>query len=249
MKEYKLVIATIIVCISAIICVSIGMNGFVSYKEKANSGGIVATGSASRDFESDLIVWRGSFSAYGHTTADAYNEIKRNSRLIKDYLSQNGVAEEEMIFYSINISQQYAYEYNENGDLIAERPDGYNLTQALSVTSSDVNKVEEISRDITQLIESGVEFFSESPEYYYTKLDELKLEMIGAATANAKERIDIMASGSGSRAGKLLNANLGVFQITAQNSSSEDYSYGGAFNTGSKSKTASITVKLNYAVD
>jgi hypothetical protein len=40
---------------------------------------------------------------------------------------------------------------------------------------------------------------------------------------------------------------MGVFQITGKNSN-EDYSYGGAFNTSSKEKTASITLKVEYQV-
>lgn len=38
---------------------------------------------------------------------------------------------------------------------------------------------------------------SQQPEYYYTKLDEMKLDLIEKATANAKNRIDIMAAGTG----------------------------------------------------
>lgn len=132
--------------------------------------------------------------------------------------------------------------------MIGEYPDGYDLSQELQITSSDVDKIDAISRDITELIDAGVEFISGSPEYYYTKLDELKLEMIDMATQNAKSRIDILAKNSNAKLGKLQNANLGVFQITAQNSDSEEYSYGGTFNTSSKDKTASITVKLNYSV-
>jgi hypothetical protein len=41
---------------------------------------------------------------------------------------------------------------------------------------------------------------------------------------------------------------MGVFQITGQNEN-EDYSYGGAFNTSSINKTATITVKMDFAVD
>jgi uncharacterized protein len=40
---------------------------------------------------------------------------------------------------------------------------------------------------------------------------------------------------------------MGVFQITGRNTN-EDYSYGGAFNTTSKEKTASITLKVDYQV-
>ena len=41
---------------------------------------------------------------------------------------------------------------------------------------------------------------------------------------------------------------MGVTQITEPNST-EEFSYGGTFNTSSKEKEASITIKLEYEVD
>ena len=248
LKEYKGIIIACIAGICAIICVSILTGNMVDYKKTSGGGGITATGSASCDFESDLIVWRGSFTAYGETTQGAYSVVKNDAKIIKDYLLENGVTEEEMQFSSVRISPRWSTEYNEEGYEVGYYLDGYDLEQQISVTSSDVDKVDSISRDITQLIEANVEFTSEAPEYYYTKLDELKLQLIDEATQNAKERIDIMAEGTGGKTGKLLTANLGVFQITAQNTNS-DYSYGGSFDTSSRQKTASITVKLNYSVE
>ena len=61
---------------------------------------------------------------------------------------------------------------------------------------------------------------------------------------NADETI---AKNSGSSLGGIKKASMGVFQITGQNSN-EDYSSGGVFNTSSKNKTASITMKIEYAV-
>ncbi|NLL77605.1 MAG: SIMPL domain-containing protein [Clostridiales bacterium] len=248
MKEYKGIIIALIAGISAIICICIISVNLISYKETSRGGGLSATGSSSCDFEADLIVWRGSFTAYGITTQDAYAVIKGDAEIIKKYLTDNGVSEEEMIFGPIDISQRWRSEYNEDGYETNRILEGYDLYQQITVTSSDVDKVDNISRDITQLIESNVEFTSGAPEYYYTKLDELKLQLIEEATENAKARIDIMAEGTGGKVGKLLEANLGVFQITAQNTNAE-YSYSGAFDTSSRNKTASITVKLNYAVE
>ena len=57
-----------------------------------------------------------------------------------------------------------------------------------------------------------------------------------------------MAKGSGCTVGKLVSSNLGVFQITAKNSADDEYSSGGTYNTSSRMKTATITVKLNYTV-
>ena len=239
------VIIALIAGISAIICMSIFSNGIVNYKKYSSSSGITVTGSASCDFESDLIVWRGSFSSYGSTPKRAYQSIKDSAEVIRKYLVDNGISEDELSFSSVSISQRWVTEYNDDGKRTGEHLAGYDLYQSVTVTSEDVDKVDAISRDITELIESNIEFESDSPEYYYTKLDELKLNLIEQATDNAMARMEIIADGTDA---SLLSANLGVFQITAQNSNSE-YSYGGAFDTSSRDKTATITVKLNYAVD
>ena len=98
LKEYKGIIIACIAGICAIICVSILTGNMVDYKKTSGGGGITATGSASCDFESDLIVWRGSFTAYGETTQGAYSVVKNDAKIIKDYLLENGVTEEEMQF-------------------------------------------------------------------------------------------------------------------------------------------------------
>jgi len=41
---------------------------------------------------------------------------------------------------------------------------------------------------------------------------------------------------------------MGVFQITGKNNN-EEYSYGGSFNTSSRLKTASITLRVEYLAD
>ena len=242
------IIIALIAGISLIVCSSVLTTGIVTFKGKSPSGGITATGSASCDFESDLIVWRGYFSAYGTTTEAAYRSIKQDSDYVRKYLEDNGIEEDEMVFSSVNISKHYTELYNDEGNYIGDELDGYDLYQDVCITSSDIDKVEKISRDITGLIESGIEFSSDAPEYYYTKLDELKLQLIADATENAKQRIDLIAGGTSGNTGTLSTASLGVFQITARNSAAEDYSYGGTFNTSSREKTATITVKLNYNV-
>ena len=191
--------------------------------------GLSATGSASVDFESDLAVWRGQFSVHGVTSKEAYREIQKNADVVKKYFEDNGISAEEMTFYSVSIREMTRDIYNEEGEYIGYEDDGYELTQSFAVNSGDVGKVTNIANECTELIDSGVELIEE-------------------ATQNAKERIDIMAQNAGCQTGELLTANLGVFQITGAYSSTEDYSYGGTFNTSAKDKTASITVRLNYTV-
>ena len=94
----------------------------------------------------------------------------------------------------------------------------------------------------------GIEFQSQEPRYYYTKLASLKLEMLASASKDAYNRAEQIAKNAGGGLGGLRNAQMGVFQITGQNSD-EEYSYGGAYNTSSKNKKASITAKLEFAIN
>jgi hypothetical protein len=112
----------------------------------------------------------------------------------------------------------------------------------------DVEKIEKISREITELINSGIEITSMSPQYYYTKLSDLKIEMLAEASKDALLRAKTMAENGDADLGDMVGSTMGVFQIVAQNSA-EDYSWGGSFNTSSKKKTASVTVKVQYKVD
>ncbi len=243
------IIVALIAGISAIACFYIATNGMVTYKESVRGDGLSATGSASVDFESDLIVWEGSFYSHEETNTAAYNTIKSDAEKVRKYLLDSGVTEDEMVFSSVDTNTVYQSIYDEYGNETDRIEDGVEMYQSLKVSSGDIDKVEKISRDITSLLESGVQFSSYSPEYYCTALDEVKLQLIEEATDNAKQRINIMAEQSGCRAGELLTASLGVFQITAKNSGTSDYSYDGAFDTSSRQKTASITVRLNYTVE
>ena len=247
-KNNKSIGVAIIIGLCAIICVGLGSFCLMKIKKGGNPSGFSATGSASCDFVSDLVVWRGDFSAEAPTTKEAYDKIKRDGETIKKFLADNGIKEDEMVFTSVNIFRNSFPQYDEFGNYTGDVQGNYSLSQQIEITSTDVEKVEKLSRDISSVIEAGVQFNSYMPEYYYTKLDELKLQLIDEATANARERCEIMAKEAGTGLGSLLSANLGVFQITAQNSASEEYSYGGTFNTSSKNKTATITVKLNYGV-
>lgn len=232
----------------ALIVSSIGMMYLFTDYKKGVGNSISATGSAELDLDSDLVVWRGYFNATGDTSKEAYDIIKVDADKVKEYLLNNGIKETEVVFNSVNINEKTEGIYDANGNWRGSRLIGYDLSQNVVVTSKDIDKVEKVSRDISKLLEEGVQFSSNSPEYYCTTLSNSKLELIKLATANAKERIDIMAEEANASVGKLKNSKLGVFQIVAKNSGTSSYAYDGYLDTSSRKKTASITVKLEYAI-
>ena len=209
---------------------------------------ISVTGLGSKDFVADLIVWNSSFSKKSFELKQAYAELENDRNAIKNYLLSKGLKENEVIFSSVNINKEYTYSYDDNSNLRSQQFNGYSLTQNVQIESKEVEKVENVSRQVSELINSGVELYSNAPEYYYTKLAALKLEMIAEATKDAKLRAEKIAENAGSSLGDLKKSDMGVFQIVAQNSS-EEYSWGGSFNTASKNKTATITMKLVYKIN
>ena len=215
---------------------------------RSTKGEISVTGLGKTDFVSDLIVWEGNFSAFSSELKDAYTALNKDKNTIRKYLVNKGVKSEDIIFTAVQTDQRTKRNYSKDGDYLGEDFVGYVLKQSLSIESTEVNKIENISREITELLNQDVKFYSEAPRYYYTKLADLKIEMISKATEDARIRAENIAKFSGGKLGVLESAKMGIFQITGQNSS-DNFSWGGTFNTSDKKKTASITMKLVYEVD
>ena len=236
----------IIIAIAAVVSAYLFSHAFQNRHQNENT--ISVTGLGKKDFVSDLIVWSGSFSKKSLTLREAYASLDADREKIKEYLAGKGINANEIVFSAVNFNKDFDTTYNQNGSAKSQVFTGFTLTQTVTVQSKDVNKIEEISRQSSELINSGIEFYSNPPEYYYTKLAELKIKMIAEATKDARIRAKSIAENAGAGLGHLKKSDMGVFQITGQNSS-EDFSYGGSFNTASKNKTANITVKLVYQVD
>ncbi|MDR2410876.1 MAG: SIMPL domain-containing protein [Bacteroidales bacterium] len=242
MKYTDKIISITIISIAVILSAIIVGSAYNTRGKTTNK--IEVTGKAERNFTADLIVWNGSFSKQKVEMKEAFKQLKADEILVKKYLLQKGIKEEEMVFSSVQIQKVYDDSYDEKGRY-NRKFRAYELRQEVNISSQDINKIEKISREVSELIDMGVELTSDAPDFFYTKLSDLKLELIEEATQDGRIRAEKIAQSAKAHLGNLLYANLGIFQITAQNSN-EDYSWGGAFNTKSKDKTASITVRLNF---
>ena len=236
---------------TAIIAVALIITAIIvagAYKAKFNKQVTISvTGLAEKNFASDLIVWRGEYQRKSLDLKEAYALIKNDETNVRQYLKSNKIEDNEIVFSSISIQKEFDIKRNEEGKQISSVFAGYKLSQTVTVESTNINRVEVVSREVTKLIESGIEISSLEPSYFYTKLSELKIDLLAKASADAKKRAETIAVNSGGALGKILRADMGVFQITAPNSN-EDFSYGGAFNTSSKNKKASITIRINYSI-
>ena len=204
---------------------------------------ITVTGSAQSQIRSDLIVWAGSFARRDADLKAAHRLLKEDLEKVKKYLAYKGIREDELTVYQVDTA--ILYKKNEKGNDTNDIQ-GYSVTQSFTVRSNDVDKVTRVSRESTELIDQGVEVSSGAPEYFYMKLDELKIEMLAKATENAKERAANMAKATGNRIGFMRSARMGVFQITPVNST--EISDWGVNDTTSLDKRVTAVVNVSFAI-
>ena len=246
MNFFKQHFSTILIAVAVIFTGSILGKSYMSKGKPDDT--VAVTGLGEQSFDSDLIVWNASFSRNSYELKDAYAQLNSDLRRVKAYLKSKGITEDEMVFEAAGIEKLWSNVYDDEGNIKETTFEGYSLEQNLKISSKKVDLVENTSRQVSELIDAGIELKSAAPQYYYTKLATLKLKMIEAATKDAHERAQKIAENGGGALGKLMYADMGIFQITAENSS-EEYEWGGSFNTSSRRKTASVTIRLKYAID
>ncbi len=219
-----------------------------AYKTRGQSHGTVSvTGLGSVNFESDEILWKATYTVKNKDLTSAFEKIKKDRAAVEAYLLEQGIAPEEVSFQQVDVREEERSIYSA-GRYVGSEFEGYSLSQSVIVSSKMLDLVSKTSREISELLNQGIQIHSNQPEYYYSDLDALKLNLIEKASANGRTRAEQIAQHSKSDLRSLKSARLGVFQILGQNSG-ESFSWSGTFNTANRYKTASITVKMEFEVD
>lgn len=207
------------------------------------------TGLSERHITSDLIILPIRITTLDKDQAKAYQALQSAKNKAMAFLQAQGLGTDEVSASSVAITKDEAHHYNRSTYAYESTTfNGYNLSMELTIRSSKVAVVEKISSTISELISAGVSLSVRDARYYYTKLNELKSEMIKEASSDAHARAQLIAEGGKKKLGDLKGTTLGVFQVVGLYED-EAYSWGGSFNTKSKEKTISVTVKASYIID
>jgi len=228
--------------LAIIIATMIG--GWFFVKGKRGDQTITVTGSAKKQIRSDRVIWRSAISYQSPVLADAYRSLSDAVPKVKSYLQSKGIDDKQITVSSI--SSQTLHGRSSDGGETSEIT-GYSLRQELEVNSNEVDKIAKIAREATELINQGILIESMPPEYYYTQLGNLKIEMLGEAAKDAKTRAEQIANSTGSKIGSVRTARMGVLQITP--SGSNDVSDSGMNDTTSIDKDITAVVNIGFAVD
>jgi hypothetical protein len=243
LRSSQIIILGLCIAAATIVSTIILSKGFLKITKFVREQ-VTVTGSAQKEIKSDYIVWKSSFSIRQADLKTGYRKLNDDLEKVKKYLTEKGIGEKQIIVSQISTSK--VYKKNEKGNDTNEIQ-WYILSQDIEVRSKDVEKVDNVSREATDLIEENIELESQAPEYFYTRLDELKIEMLAMATENAKLRAENMVKATGNKIGNIRSARMGVFQITPVTST--DVSDWGVNDTSSLEKKVTAVVSASFAIE
>src|ERR1051325_12095013 len=137
----------VVLAVGLVVATTIG--GWFFVKGKRGDQTITVTGSARRRLKADLVVWRSAVSYQAPVLSDAYRSLSDAVPKVKAYLVSKGIQENQITVSSI--SSQTLHGRESDGSETSEIT-GYSLRQELSIRSNDVDKIEKIAREATELI-------------------------------------------------------------------------------------------------
>jgi hypothetical protein len=231
------------------------VGGYYFQQSKHLDDIITVTGSAERNIRSDDVKWTSSFSR--SVTVDQLKtgttQMKTDLDNIKKLFLSKGVTEQELTVQPMTVTptcdSNQSISYDKLGGQFcgSNKIIGYNLQQVVVIDSANVDLITKLAQDATTMLtQSDVIFSSAGLEYYYTHLDDLRIEMLAEATKNAAERARRIVNETGSSLGAIRSASQGVFQITAVNSA--DISDYGAYDTTSIDKKITAVVRTSFGL-
>ena len=177
---------------------------------------VTVKGLSEREYLADQVIWPIQFVDAGNDLVSLYDDIQDNSTAVVEFLTSKSISSDNVTIGKPQITDKLAQQYG--GSERAKYR--YTATQTITVYSDNVEKVREIMQKIGSLVKQGIvlsdQRYQAQPDYVFTRLNEVKPEMIEEATLNAREVALKFAKDSQSTLGKIKRANQGRFSISSR---------------------------------
>ncbi|MDG3088047.1 SIMPL domain-containing protein [Vibrio hannami] len=199
------------------ICLGLGILGYfissAAIEYKLYERTVSVKGLSEKEYSADIVIWPIRFNVADNELASLYKTIDQQSSSIRDFLTDNGINADEITLSAPSITDKSAQQYG--GDPNAAYR--YTAFQTVTVYSSDIETVRKVMSTLSDLGKQGIVFtgggYDSQAEYLFTRLNEVKPEMIEEATKNARAVAEKFATDSKSRLGKIKKAYQGQFSI------------------------------------
>ncbi len=242
-KDSQVIVLGICIAVATITASLILSGGFLKVM-KFWQHTITVKGSAQEIIKSDYIVWDCTFTRRDTSLQKAYTDLKADLDRVVAYMVSKEVNRNDISIEQINTKRVYKKDSDNNDTNVLF---GYELSQTIEIRSKDIDKFNALSHQSTELIDQGINFESATPNYFYNKIDALKVELLAKATENAKQRAESIVGSVGNKIGSLQSAKMGVFQITPVTSTQvSDY---GEDDTTSLEKKVMVVVNTSFSIE
>lgn len=241
--------AALIIGMALIISTLIG--SLTLYRTKTLGNTVSVTGSAERVVTADTVKW----TAHVIRTVDVGGlrqggfDITNDLAAVHTYVTGAGIVANQITLQPLMISPTCGGNngYSDGKTCGSGSTIGYTLQQTMIIESSSVDLVTVLSESATsKLLSNNIVFTTDSLEYYYGKLNDLKLDLLADATTNAKTRALKIVTATGGKLGMLQSVSSGVFQITPVNSTEvSDY---GSYDTTSIQKKVTVSMHAAFTL-
>lgn len=188
-------------------------NALLDFRQLDRS--VTVKGLSEREQLADVVIWPIAFVETGNELTTLYQQIDDNTAKIRAFLTERGIAENDISIQPPAVTDKVAQQYGNN-----TAPFRYSANQTVTVYSNDIETVRSAMRDLSELGKQGVALsgdnYQSQTEYLFTRLNEIKPQMIEEATRKAREVAEKFADDSNSDLGKIKTASQGQFSIYAR---------------------------------
>ena len=226
----------------AVISLGILLSSLIFAHKMPSGENITVTGSASTTVKSDSGKLGFELQAREHNQKESFNKLRAFYPVVEKYLISKGIDKKDINKRAMN----GYYNYKSINGYSTNEIASYNANWEITITSKDVEKIKEISTDIQTIADKGVDIQTYQPEFYYSDLASIKIELLKEASKDAKQRALSMLSATGSHVGKVKQIRMGVFQITSPDST--DVSDMGINDTSSIDKKITAVANVVFKV-
>ncbi len=187
-------------------------SSILEYKKLDRS--VTVKGLSQKEVEANIVIWPVKFSVADNNLENIYKAIDTNTQKIQHFLEKNGIKEDEVTISTPFIFDKSAQQYSDNKGASFR----YTANQIITIYSTNIPLVQKVQSSLSQLGKEGIVFsgndYDSRIEYIYTKLNELKPQMIEEATKEARSVAQKFAQDSQSKLGKIKKASQGQFTIS-----------------------------------
>lgn len=208
---------------------------------RGDTSGLTITGSAHVNVSADRAVWTLTVTETAPTASVVVARVAKGVDALSSYLKQGGF--DASLLELGGVSTSYNLEYingNSTGKILS-----YQASRDVTVRSNDVQKIQKLSQNLGVVLATGVNVFSNGPQYYVSTLADLRPQLLANAMKDAKVRAVALTSATGTSVGAVRSARQGPVQVTAADS--VEVSDGGVYDTRTIDKTVTTTVTVVFA--